>query len=114
MRAASSVWKNQTEKPLMRLSIIAATVKLQPTPGSNSAHSSASDGLRQEVHPSLNTWPTRAWAAGAAIIPVVASESEKRALRDEAQAWVAFWRDSQVKDRRIDEETINLVLLRYY
>lgn len=44
----------------------------------------------------------------------MASESEKRALRDEAQAWVAFWRDSQVKDRRIDEETINLVLLRYY
>jgi hypothetical protein len=45
---------------------------------------------------------------------VVANENDERALRKEAQAWAAFWRDSHVKDRRIDEETINLVLLRYY
>jgi hypothetical protein len=44
----------------------------------------------------------------------VGGDDEKRALRDEAQAWVAFWRDSRVKDARIDEETINVILLRYY
>jgi len=44
----------------------------------------------------------------------VASDDEKRDLRDEAHAWVAFWRESQVKDPRIDEETINVLLLRYY
>jgi len=44
----------------------------------------------------------------------VASDDEKRDLRDEAHAWVAFWRESQVKDPRIDQETINVLLLRYY
>ncbi len=44
----------------------------------------------------------------------MASDDEKRVLRDEAQAWVAFWRESRVKNARIDEETINVILLRYY